>query len=111
MNNPAPANLKCPLCNSTRLAVRHSLGAQDLLKCWVLDGHRFKPAAVQNLLDEGIIRLHDCRQCGFQFFNPVLAGNAAFYEQRHGSGNYTPDSPEMERNVRFAVQRNFRNIP
>jgi SAM-dependent methyltransferase len=110
MNGPAPANLKCLLCGSDRLAIRQSLSVEDILKCWALDGHQFQPAAIQNLLDEGIVHLHDCQQCGFQFFNPKLCGSAEFYEQFHGSGRYDPDRPEMERNVRFAVRRNYRTI-
>ena len=110
INDPAPAHLKCLLCGSTRLSIHHSLNVRDILKCWALDGHQFKPDVIQNLLDEGIIHLHDCQQCGFQFFDPKLCGSAEFYEQFHGSGRYDPERPEMERNVRFARQRNFRNV-
>jgi len=112
MNNPA-ARLKCPLCGSSRLVVRHSLDAEDILKCWALGGILFKPGPVQPLLDEKTIQLHRCLECGFQFFNPKLAGNAEFYEQLHAQEPevyYAPDRPENNRNVRFARQRNYRTI-
>ena len=59
-----------------------------------------------------MIHLYDCLQCGFQFFNPKLAGSAEFYEQiaAGGEGYYAPDRPENERNVRYAVKRGCRNI-
>jgi SAM-dependent methyltransferase len=102
----------CLLCDSHEVSIHHSLSAQDILKCWARTGHRFSPAAVQSLLDEGTIHLYVCLECGFQFFNPKLAGGAEFYEQLHaqGSGYYAPDRPENERNVRFAGKRGCRNI-
>jgi SAM-dependent methyltransferase len=88
------------------------LNVEDLLKCWAVAGHHVNPVAVQPLLDEGMIHLYDCRECGFQFFNPKLAGGAEFYEQfqTQESGYYAPDRPENKRNVRFAIRRGCRNI-
>jgi SAM-dependent methyltransferase len=102
----------CLLCGSRKISIHHSLSAEDILKCWARLGQRFSPAAVQPLLNEGMIHLHDCLECGFQFFNPRLAGGSEFYEQFHaqGSGYYAPDRPENERNVRFALRRGCRNL-
>jgi SAM-dependent methyltransferase len=109
MNENKNPNLNCLLCGSTNVFIHHSLSAEGILKCW---NHRFSPPAVQPLLDERTIHLYDCRECGFQFFNPKLAGDAEFYEELHaqGSGYYAPDRPENKRNVRFAIRRGYRNI-
>jgi len=105
-------DLNCLLCGSREVSIHHSLSAEDILKCWARTGQRFSPASVQPLLDEGTIHLHDCLECGFQFFNPKLAGGAEFYEQLHaqGAGYYAPNRPENERNVRFAIRHGYRNI-
>ena len=105
-------DLNCLLCGSREVSIHHSLSAEDILKCWARNGQRFSPAAVQPLLDEGTIHMYDCLECGFQFFNPKLAGGAEFYEQLHaqGSGYYAPNRPENERNVRFAIRHGYRNI-
>lgn len=112
MNNNSAVDLSCLLCGSDKIAIHHSLSAEDILKCWAQAGHRFSPPVVQSLLDEGMIHLYDCLQCGFQFFNPKLAGSAEFYEQLHADGSdyYAPDRPENKRNVRFAIRQGYRTI-
>jgi SAM-dependent methyltransferase len=112
MNEDKNPNLNCLLCGSANVFIYHSLSADDILKCWTRTGRQFNAASVQGLLAEGMVHLYECRECGFQFFNPKLAGGAEFYEQLHdqGLGYYAPDRPENERNVRFALQRGCRNI-
>jgi SAM-dependent methyltransferase len=109
MNPAAPA---CLLCGSRDVFIRHSLGARNILAGWSQDGLQFPPRSVQSLLDEGMIHLYECAKCGFQFFNPKLAGGAEFYEQLHaqGSGYYAPDRPENARNARFAIERGYQSI-
>jgi SAM-dependent methyltransferase len=112
MNNNSAVDLSCLLCGSDKIAIHHSLSAEDILKCWAQAGHRFSPAVVQPLFDEGMIHLYDCLECGFQFFNPKLAGSAEFYEQLHADGSdyYATDRPENGRNVRFAIRQGYRTI-
>jgi len=59
-----------------------------------------------------MIHLYECRKCGFQFFNPKLAGDAKFYEHihAHGTGYYAPNRPENERNASFAVEHGYQSI-
>src|SRR6185437_5072111 len=61
---------------------------------------------------EGMIHLYECRQCGFQFFNPKLAGDEKFYERIHEkrSDYYAIDRPENQRNVRFAIEHGYQSI-
>lgn len=112
MKNSQGSHPNCLLCGSSRIAIHHSLPAEDIFKLWAQAGHHFSAAVTQPLLDEGTVHLYDCLACGFQFFNPSLAGGAEFYEQLHadGDGYYARNRPENERNVRFALQKGYRNI-
>lgn len=112
MNNNHPDHLRCLLCGSDEIAIHHSLNARDILNCWARAGHQFSPAVVAPFLKEGMIHLYDCLGCGFQFFNPKLAGSGKFYEHLHADGSdyYATDRPENERNVRFAIRHNYRTI-
>ena len=109
-NNPAVP--VCLLCGSVDVSIRDSLSAGDLLAGWSQDGHHFPTNSVQTLVREGMIHLYECRKCGFQFFNPKLAGGAEFYEHLHagGPGYYAPNRPEAERNARFSVEHGYHSI-
>ena len=102
----------CLLCGSNDISIRHSLGADQILACWVQDGRPLPASSAQSLKDEGAIHLYECRKCGFQFFNPKLAGNEEFYNGLHAnrSDYYAPDRPENERNVRFAIEHGYQSI-
>jgi SAM-dependent methyltransferase len=106
------SNPACLLCGSADVSIRHSLSAAELLVVWSGNGYDLQPRSSQPLLDEGMIHLYECRQCGFQFFNPRLAGDAEFYEhvQTHAVGYYAPNRPENERNVRFALRHGYQSI-
>src|ERR1700744_4667383 len=105
-------NVNCLLCKSRNIRIRHTLTAENILKCWVVSGNCFSSTAIQVLIDEEKIHLYLCQDCGFQFFNPRLAGNGSFYEQLHeqASGYYAPDRPENKRNAYYAVQCGYNNI-
>lgn len=102
----------CLLCGSSRCAVQQSLTAAEILKLWDAAGLRFSPDAIQGLVEEGTVYLYACEACGFQFFNPRLAGNAAFYEQlqAQGPGYYAEARPENQRNARYALRHGFRTV-
>ena len=50
----------------------------------------FTETVTQPFLRERNIDLHQCSECGFQFFNPKLAGSAEFYEQLRHFRVYMP---------------------
>ena len=79
---------------------------------WGLVGMRFANESLGGL--DGVENLHlfRCQKCGFQFFDPKLAGNEHFYSALHAQmpGYYSPARPENERNARFGQERGFRNI-
>jgi len=113
MTHPSnPEATACLLCGSTDVSIRHSLSAGNILAGWAHDGYQLPPHSVQSLLDKETIHLYECRECGFEFFNPDLAGSGEFYEQLHarGLGYYAPDRPENDRNMSFAVEQCYHSI-
>lgn len=108
MNSP----LKCYLCGSPAPRIRRTLTREQLLNMWQEEGVRFTPAALGELQNIAMIHLYACRTCGFQFFDPALVGNEAFYSEviRQNPGYYAPDRPENFRNVELARRRGFKNI-
>ena len=109
LNSNPPA---CLLCGSNNIFIRHSLSAENIIACWLQDGRPLPPFSIQNLREEGMIHLYECRKCGFQFFDPKLAGGEEFYDGLHAnrSDYYAPDRPENERNTRFAIERGYKSI-
>jgi SAM-dependent methyltransferase len=102
----------CLLCGSNDISVRHSLSAENIVACWLQDGRPLPPLSVQNLQNAGRINLYECRQCGFQFFDPKLAGDEEFYDGLHAnrSDYYAPDRPENQRNTEFALEHGYQSM-
>jgi SAM-dependent methyltransferase len=102
----------CLLCGSTAVSARLSLSAENIKASWLQDGRPLPGPALQKLREEGTIHLYRCRDCGFQFFNPNLAGDEQFYDGLHTerADYYAPDRPENKRNARFAVEHGYKSI-
>jgi 2-polyprenyl-3-methyl-5-hydroxy-6-metoxy-1,4-benzoquinol methylase len=102
----------CLLCGSDNINIRHTMTADEILKCWAIHGCHFDAEAVQSLKDENVIHLYKCSACDFLFFDPRLEGNPKFYGAlfKQLPIYYVVDSPENLRNTRFAVQHGHRKI-
>lgn len=102
----------CFLCCTDDPDISRSLTADQLLLIWRLSSVVLPRNCVELLRSVEIIHLFRCRSCGFQFFDPQLAGDAEFYAavQDQMTGYYTPNRPENERNARFAHEQRFHNI-
>jgi SAM-dependent methyltransferase len=102
----------CFLCRSQDAEILETLSLEQLLKIWGLVGMRFANESLGGLHGVENLHLFRCQKCGFQFFDPKLAGNEHFYSDLHAQmpGYYSPARPENERNARFAQERGFRNI-
>jgi len=59
-----------------------------------------------------MVYLYQCQNCGFQFFNPKLAGDEQFYDGLHTgrADYYAPDRPENKRNASFAIEHGYKSI-
>jgi len=65
-------------------------------------GIEFHPEAWGEISEDYFVELQQCRGCGFQFFDPALAGNEIFYQQLARPGYFSPTRPEFERTLKFA---------
>jgi len=102
----------CFLCCSAHAEILQTLTFEEILTLWRLAGVRFSSVALGNLPDIAEVHLYRCRECGFQFFDPQLAGDDRFYGELHAKmpGYYSPARPENERNARFAQAHGFDTI-
>ena len=86
--------------------------AEEILKCWAVHGCYLDSSIAQPLMEESVIYLYNCDDCGFAFFNPRLEGTPQFYGALYTQlpVYYAIDSPENLRNTRYAVERGYRTV-
>lgn len=99
-----PEAPQCPLCGSKRERILDQLTARELESLWFHMGVRLTPDAQQTFNQVTRIQLHACKDCGFQYFSPVLPGNSAFYAdlQSQISDYYPEVCPAFIRTLNFA---------
>lgn len=92
--DPSPA---CPICAGTDSERVDSLSPAELVQLHEHMGVRLTAAACESFRGAGKVHHLRCRACGFQFFDPVLPGNAAFYRdlQDQLECYYPDDSPSF----------------
>jgi SAM-dependent methyltransferase len=86
------------------------LNGREIRALWRELGKEFPPEALVGIYDDSNIILWRCAVCGFEFFDPSLAGNSLFYQCLESSEYYSPGRPEFERTTRFAVERGLANV-
>jgi SAM-dependent methyltransferase len=103
---------KCFLGCSSQSRIVLTLTREELLTVWRLTGVAFSYEALGKLITVAQVHLYACSGCGFEFFDPRLAGGDQFYSELHTKlpGYYAPARPENERNARFAQEHEFRTI-
>jgi SAM-dependent methyltransferase len=102
--------LACPLCRCTELAHIDELSGKKIKLLWKEWGNEFSDDALRNLPDDVAVVLHECRQCGFAFFDASLAGGESFYRELDREGYYCPTRPEFARSIEFARQKKLKRI-
>jgi SAM-dependent methyltransferase len=108
---PTTANsLSCLLCSNPHLEKAVQLKGLEIRALWRELGKEFPPAALVGIGDHDNIILWRCIRCGFEFFNPALAGNSLFYECLESGEYYTPDRPEFHRTVRLAAAKGLTSV-
>ncbi len=107
----ADADLPCPLCQSAAGdEIVTSLTGADLRALWHELNRDFSEQSWGNIGENYEVHLFHCGQCGFQFFDPNLAGNGSFYEELQHENYYTPDRPEFTLALKFARKHGLRRI-
>ncbi len=108
---PAATNsIYCLLCSSQHLENFARLNGREIRLLWREFGKEFPPAALVGIDESSNIILWRCADCGFEFFDPALAGNSLFYQCLESGEYYNPGRPEFERTVQMAVKAGLANV-
>jgi len=100
------------LCGHNGASIIDSTRVKDLVVAWRQMGVQFSPQAWAVFEGSISVCLFHCDNCGFQFFDPSLVGNASFYaELQNQLDSYYPHiCPGFERAVRFARHRRLQSV-
>jgi SAM-dependent methyltransferase len=104
------SSLGCLLCSSKNLENSSQLTGREIRTLWHELGKDFPPEALVGVEENSDIILWRCAGCGFEFFDPALAGNSLFYQCLESSDYYTPDRPEFQRTVQMATHKGLSNV-
>jgi SAM-dependent methyltransferase len=108
---PGDSNhLSCLLCASKQLKPSSQLNGREIRALWREAGKEFPPEALIGIDDNSDVILWRCAVCGFEFFDPSLAGNSLFYQCLESPEYYSSGRPEFQRTTRFAVERGLANV-
>jgi SAM-dependent methyltransferase len=111
LNMPAIANsLICLLCSGEHLEKSDQLTGREIRSLWRELGKEFPPEALAGIDENSNVILWRCADCGFELFDPSLAGNSLFYQCLESPDYYCPTRPEFARTVRFAVKQGLMNV-
>ena len=112
MTTVQPLPPKCFLGCRADARVVLALSKQDILTGWRLERVTLSDEDLGNFIEIDEVYLYRCQKCGFEFFDPALAGGSSFYAALHAQlpGYYAPARPENERNARFAQRHGLRSI-
>ena len=105
--DPSPP---CPLCASKASQPVAQLARKQLESLWRVMGNRFTDEAWGPIAKDSEVVRRQCGRCGFQFFDPHLAGNEAFYRQLEHAEYFAPDRPEFTRTLALAGSRRLRRV-
>jgi SAM-dependent methyltransferase len=86
------------------------MNGREIHSLWQELGFNLQPEAMGGIHDDSKIILWCCADCGFEFFDPKLAGNSLFYQCLQSEEYYTPDRPEFYRTIRFAASKGLKNV-
>lgn len=83
---------------------------RSLFDLWRVAGHEFTPMSFAGIEKDSAVTLWRCQGCGFEFFDPQLAGGSSFYEAIQSEQYYTPARPEFSRTLLMAKREKLTNV-
>ncbi|MFM8878489.1 MAG: class I SAM-dependent methyltransferase, partial [Verrucomicrobiota bacterium] len=101
----------CLLCRHDRTEVIDSLTPAEVGRLWNYFGVTLGAESLASFQGADRITQHRCAACGFEFFDPVLPGNGAFYTdlQTQVARYYPGDSPSFLHAIDLAVRSGARD--
>ena len=94
-------SMRCLLCDHLESRIVSTLTGAELRTLFLTARHAMSDEALGAITPGYIVELHECTQCGFQFFDPALAGSGKFYEELDAGAYYPAARPEFA----FALER------
>jgi len=105
-----PNPLNCLLCANAELKKSAELSGREIAALWREIGHVFPQEAFVGIGENSTIVLWRCAACGFEFFDPALAGNSRFYQCLESTAYYSSSRPEFHRTTQFAINHGLANV-
>jgi SAM-dependent methyltransferase len=90
--------------------VAAQLTGEQLRRLWRAEGHQFSGEAWGPIGEDFTVALRRCESCGFEYFDPTLAGNEDFYRQLEQKDYFSGVRPEFARTLAFAAQRGLKRV-
>jgi 2-polyprenyl-3-methyl-5-hydroxy-6-metoxy-1,4-benzoquinol methylase len=87
--------MNCLLCDSNRTRPIWQRTGKELRQLYEEAGHSISDQAYGMAISNREINLFHCDACGFEFFDPALAGSGEFYEELDSGTYYPPERPEF----------------
>jgi len=101
---------RCLLCDGRELRALWTITGRELRLLFAATGAQHSDAAFGRITPDFPVRLFECAGCGFQFFNPALAGAGEFYAEAESPGYYPAVRREFEMARAFATARGLRSV-
>jgi SAM-dependent methyltransferase len=83
---------------------------KELRELFFVSGRKLTDAAYGRITREFRIILFECRECGFQFFDPDLAGTGEFYSELEQVPYYPAERPEFDTALDFCRKRGLKSV-
>jgi SAM-dependent methyltransferase len=109
ISSPPPA---CLLCGHDSISIVDSVRTEELTIAWRQFGVTFSPEAWAVFEGTSQVFRYGCDRCGFEFFDPALAGRGSFYAelQTQLETYYPVTCPGFERAIKFALRHKLRSV-
>jgi SAM-dependent methyltransferase len=98
----------CPLCGASGARDVEQLTGDQLRALWRTLGWEFSAEAWGRVTPEFVVGLDRCVDCGFEFFDPSLAGNESFYRELEREDYFVQNRPEFQRTLSFARHKGLK---
>ncbi len=107
-----PKKVQCLLCGSTEARCLDRISPAEIVCLFAVEGVLLTTEAMASFAGVGNIEHRQCLVCGFQFFDPILPGNNAFYRDLENQipGYYPENSPSFLRALDLARQTGAKTL-
>ena len=100
----------CLLCGAAAARTVFTLSGAELRQLFRASGRALSEPAFGPITPPFVIRLFECTSCGFQYFDPTLAGSGEFYAELEQAPYYPATRPEFEFALRFCREQGLQRL-